>query len=84
MFIFSYSLHYCILVDVHCWYCFPGEFVAQFKFTVLLMSEGTRKITGLPFEADHYKSEHSIEDEEVKVCLKMILILLKSHVCLVQ
>jgi curved DNA binding protein len=27
----------------------PGEFVAQFKFTVLLLPGGTKKITGVPF-----------------------------------
>merc|ERR1712066_1141986 len=26
----------------------PGEFIAQFKFTVLLLPGGTKKITGLP------------------------------------
>jgi len=46
-----------------------GEFVAQFKFTVLLMPNGPMKITGLPFEADHYKSEYVVENEEMKAIL---------------
>ena len=44
-----------------------GEFVAQFKFVVLLMPNGPLKITGLPFEPEFYKSEHSVEDEKMKV-----------------
>ena len=44
-----------------------GEFVAQFKFTVLLMPNGPMRITGLPFDADLFTSEHSVEDEELKV-----------------
>ena len=44
-----------------------GEIVAQFKYTMLLMPNGPMKITGLPFEADCYQSEYSIEDEDLKV-----------------
>lgn len=44
-----------------------GEFVAQFKFTLLLMPNGPMKITGLPCDETLYKSEHTIEDEEMKV-----------------
>ncbi|KAH3868582.1 hypothetical protein DPMN_031732 [Dreissena polymorpha] len=44
-----------------------GELVAQFKYTVILMPNGPLKITGLPFEAELYKSEHSVEDEDLKV-----------------
>lgn len=46
-----------------------GEFVAQFKYTVLIMPNGYHKITGLPFEADVYESEKTVEDEEIKVNL---------------
>jgi len=46
-----------------------GEFVAQFKFTVLLMPNGPMKITGLQFEADHYKSEYQVENEDMKTLL---------------
>ena len=44
-----------------------GESVAQFKFTVLLMPNGPHKITGLPFEADLYKTDKSIEDLDLQV-----------------
>merc|ERR1711973_727462 len=47
-----------------------GEYVAQFKFTVLLMPNGPQKITGLPFTPELYKSEHSIEDQEIQKLLK--------------
>merc|ERR1712112_456434 len=47
-----------------------GESVAQFKFTVLLMPNGPHKITGLPFEADLYKTEKSIEDLDLQKLLK--------------
>lgn len=43
--------------------------VAQFKFTVLLMPNGPQKITGLPFDATLFESEHSIVDEEIKKLL---------------
>lgn len=46
-----------------------GEYVAHFKFTVLLMPNGPHKITGLPFEADLYRSEHSITDTDLKSVL---------------
>ncbi|KAG7218169.1 hypothetical protein INR49_007451 [Caranx melampygus] len=39
-----------------------GEFVAQFKFTVLLMANGPHRITNGPFDADLYKSEHDVQD----------------------
>lgn len=44
-----------------------GEYVAQFKFTVLLMPSGSHKITGLPFHVNCYESEHSVKDESIKV-----------------
>jgi len=46
-----------------------GEFVAQFKYTVLLMPNGPMKITGLPFDADHYVTEHTVECENMKELL---------------
>lgn len=46
---------------------FAGEFVAQFKVTVILMPNGPLKITGLPFEPEAYQTEYKIEDEDVKV-----------------
>ena len=42
-----------------------GEFVAQFKFTVLLMPTRSHKITGLPIDTSLYKTEHKIEDESI-------------------
>lgn len=47
-----------------------GETVAQFKFTVLLMPNGPHRITGLPFEEELYKSDHTIEDAEIQKLLK--------------
>ncbi|XP_045483130.1 proliferation-associated protein 2G4 [Harmonia axyridis] len=46
-----------------------GEFVAQFKFTVLLMPNGPHKITGLPFETELFQSENSITSPELKTIL---------------
>ena len=46
-----------------------GEFVVQYKFTVLLMPNGPLKITGLPFESELYESDKSIQDEEIKTIL---------------
>jgi hypothetical protein len=44
-----------------------GEFVAEFKYTVLLMPNGTMKITGLPIDLDSYQTENQIVDESIKV-----------------
>jgi hypothetical protein len=52
---------------------FVGEFVVQYKFTVLLMPNGPLKITGLPFESELYESDKSIQDEEIKVCIFVII-----------
>merc|ERR1712034_95994 len=48
-----------------------GEYVAQFKFTVLMLPGGTKKITGFTtFEQeDMIESEHTIEDETLKKLL---------------
>jgi len=46
-----------------------NELVAQFKFTILLLPSGTKKITGLPINNDDFKSEFSIQDEELKKIL---------------
>jgi len=45
------------------------EFVAQFKFTVLLMPSGSHKITGLPIDTSILESEHHIEDDSIKALL---------------
>eukprot|EP00928_Gymnodinium_smaydae_P048548 TRINITY_DN3246_c0_g1_i2.p1 TRINITY_DN3246_c0_g1~~TRINITY_DN3246_c0_g1_i2.p1 ORF type:complete len:414 (+),score=97.91 TRINITY_DN3246_c0_g1_i2:85-1242(+) len=42
------------------------EFVAQFKFTVLLLPGGTKKITGLPVDQAQIASSLSIQNEELK------------------
>uniref|UniRef100_A0A7N8Y7K7 Proliferation-associated 2G4, b n=1 Tax=Mastacembelus armatus TaxID=205130 RepID=A0A7N8Y7K7_9TELE len=47
-----------------------GEFVAQFKFTVLLMANGPLRITNSLFEPELYKSEHEVEDAELKALLQ--------------
>jgi len=46
-----------------------GEFVAQFKFTMVLMPNGPLKVTGLPFESELYESEYTVDDEELKALL---------------
>ena len=47
--------------------CLAGEFVAQFKFTLLLMPNGPMKITGLSFDESLFESENSVRDVEMKV-----------------
>ncbi|XP_063360199.1 proliferation-associated protein 2G4 [Cydia amplana] len=43
----------------------PGELVAQFKFTALLLPSGTHRITGLPFDKTTCNSERSVKDPEL-------------------
>ncbi|XP_036389744.1 proliferation-associated protein 2G4 [Megalops cyprinoides] len=47
-----------------------GEFVAQFKFTVLLMANGPMRITSGPFQPELYQSEHEVQDQELKTLLQ--------------
>ncbi|XP_073679379.1 proliferation-associated protein 2G4b [Garra rufa] len=47
-----------------------GEYVAQFKFTVMLMANGPLRITTGPFDPELYKSEHEIQDPELKALLQ--------------
>eukprot|EP00064_Thunnus_orientalis_P002182 superscaffoldBa00000153_g2189 len=47
-----------------------GECVAQFKFTVLLMANGPHRITNGPFDPDLYKSEHEVQDPELRTLLQ--------------
>ncbi|XP_077465310.1 proliferation-associated protein 2G4-like [Stigmatopora argus] len=47
-----------------------GEFVAQFKFTVLLMSNGPLRITNSLYEPELYKSEHQVEDKDLKALIQ--------------
>lgn len=47
-----------------------GEFVAQFKVTVLLLPGGSKKIAGLPFSQENViKSQFEIKDVEIKKLL---------------
>merc|ERR1719343_253404 len=48
-----------------------GQFVAQFKFTVLLLPGGTKKITGLPLGVleKQVTSSCSVQDEDMKKVL---------------
>jgi len=50
-----------------------GEFVSQFKSTVLILPSGLLKITGLPLDETAYKSAHSIEDKTLKQLISMSL-----------
>uniref|UniRef100_A0A668AFI0 Proliferation-associated 2G4, a n=1 Tax=Myripristis murdjan TaxID=586833 RepID=A0A668AFI0_9TELE len=47
-----------------------GEYVAQFKFTVLLMANGSHRITTGPFEPELYKSEYEVQDAELRTLLQ--------------
>lgn len=49
----------------------PGEIVAHFKFTVLIVENRTFAITGLPLDLSHFKSDKKIEDEEINKLLAM-------------
>lgn len=55
-----------------------GEFVAEFKFTVLIMPNNTMKITGLPIDMDCYQTDNSITDEATKALLNMSLVTKKK------
>ncbi|XP_002163189.3 proliferation-associated protein 2G4 isoform X2 [Hydra vulgaris] len=46
-----------------------GEYVAQFKFTVLLMPNGPLRITHGTWDPELVQSEYSIKDEELKKIL---------------
>jgi len=47
-----------------------GEYVAQFKFTVLLMPNGPLKITGADFDPEQCSTENKIENDEILSLLK--------------
>ena len=44
-----------------------GTFVAQFKFTVLLMPNGPLRLTGGPFNQEVINSSLSLDDPDLKV-----------------
>uniref|UniRef100_A0A182KAE8 Uncharacterized protein n=1 Tax=Anopheles christyi TaxID=43041 RepID=A0A182KAE8_9DIPT len=46
-----------------------NEYVAQFKYTVLILPNGLKVVTGHPFDENCYESEHSVQDEEMKTLL---------------
>ena len=46
-----------------------GEFVAEFKFTLLLMPSGQMKITGLPIDLELYQSDYAILNNDIKQLL---------------
>ncbi|XP_015912698.1 proliferation-associated protein 2G4 [Parasteatoda tepidariorum] len=46
-----------------------AEYVAQFKFTVLLMPSGSHKITSGPIDLDIYETTHEVEDDSLKMLL---------------
>lgn len=50
-----------------------GEYVAQFKFTVLLMPSGSHKITSGPIDLELYETTLGVEDESVKVSIVFLM-----------
>lgn len=52
-----------------------NEIVAQFKNTVLILPNGLTVVTGSPFDAASFESEHSLQDEEMKKLLAEELVL---------
>eukprot|EP00920_Eleutheroschizon_duboscqi_P035867 GHVT01086802.1.p1 GENE.GHVT01086802.1~~GHVT01086802.1.p1 ORF type:complete len:394 (-),score=48.21 GHVT01086802.1:1296-2477(-) len=57
-----------------------GEIVCQFKFTVLLLPGGTRKITGLPFtQNDDCKTLHEVKDEKLKKLLAVRILIISTN-----
>lgn len=64
VFLFNSNFYLCFFLSV---LIFLGEFVAQFKFTVLLMANGPHRITTGPLDPEFYKSEHEVQDPELKV-----------------
>jgi len=60
-----------LLDPFHVLYEKEGEFVAQFKYTIVLMPNGTHKISGVPCDTSVLASEHKIEDAAVKQVLQL-------------
>ncbi|NXN32369.1 PA2G4 protein, partial [Nycticryphes semicollaris] len=66
-----FTLRYVLLfLASHRPVCSQPDFVAQFKFTVLLMPNGPMRITSGPFEPELYKSEFEVQDGELKALLQ--------------
>ena len=51
-----------------------GEFIAQFKYTVLLRPCGNYKITGVPFDPSLFQSEFSIKNQELAGLLSQSMV----------
>ncbi|XP_077294363.1 proliferation-associated protein 2G4 [Arctopsyche grandis] len=49
----------------------PGELVAHFKFTVLLLPSGPLRITGLPVDVDQFETENAVTDPELLALLNL-------------
>uniref|UniRef100_A0A2M3YZC2 Putative metallopeptidase n=1 Tax=Anopheles braziliensis TaxID=58242 RepID=A0A2M3YZC2_9DIPT len=56
-----------------------NEFVAQFKYTVLILPNGLQIVTGFPFDPTCYESEHSVKDEDMQKLLAQDLVLANKH-----
>ena len=44
--------------------------MAQFKYTAMITANGTVRITNMIFDPELYKSDKTIEDEEIKALLE--------------
>lgn len=68
LFVFTPIWHLSLYLPTHPFVSLlSGELVAQFKFTVLLMANGSHRITSGPFDPELYKSEHEVQDPKLKV-----------------
>ena len=47
----------------------PGDFVAQFKYTVLVLPNGPQRITGQPLDLALFDSQYKIEDNKEALSL---------------
>lgn len=82
LFFSTAPLHY-ISNKLFLLYIISGEYVAQFKHTVLLMPNGVNLVTGIPFEIDNFVSEYSIAQPELKVMIDLGLVknIVKHNLC---
>uniref|UniRef100_A0A8R1DVV1 Peptidase_M24 domain-containing protein n=1 Tax=Caenorhabditis japonica TaxID=281687 RepID=A0A8R1DVV1_CAEJA len=64
---------YGLLIPYPVLYEKEGEFVAQFKATVLVMPNGLLKIAGLPLDTEVYQSDVTVKDPELQTVLKSAL-----------
>lgn len=73
------SKYFVVSVVIYNYISFTGEYVAQFKFTVLLMPNGPMKITGLPFDPEILDTDKKIEDLDIQVRERKRLLLKASY-----